>query len=214
MSYDLSDAAADEFYDSIDRELYPEHKTQAIGEFTAERLRSFYVANPCVMRPAVDAIQEGKRLNKAGHYSAALVFFVTAIEVLLKATVLKPVVHGLVHSAALADVIVEQALGQSGFVRYTKLLSKLYTEFAVLDINLITREGAEQNLLTECTTLQGVRNKIIHQGASCASEQAALGLEVADAVCQRIVFPVLEALGLSVVEQGTNEEGTIKPKDF
>ena len=209
MSYDPSDAAADEFYESIDRELYSEHKTQAIGEFTADRLRSFYVANPRVMRPAVEAMQEGNRLNEAGHYAAALVFFVTAIEVLLKATVLKPVVHGLVHSAALADVIVEQALGQAGFDRYRKLLSKLYAEFAMLDINSITRAGAKQNLLTECTTLQGVRNKIIHQGASCAREQAALGLEVADAVCQRIVFPVLEALGLSVVKGGT-----IEPKEF
>lgn len=106
MSYDEFDAARDEMYDQIGRELYPDHKAQAIGEFTSERLRSFYVANPGVMQPAVDAIQEGKRLTQNGHHSAALVFFVSAIEILLKATLLKPVVHGLVHSEGLANAIV------------------------------------------------------------------------------------------------------------
>ena len=93
MSFDPSDAAEDEFYESIARELYPEHKTQAIVEFTAERLRSFYIAHPRVMLPAVEAIQEAQRLSISGHHSAALVFLVTAIELLLKTTVLRPVVH-------------------------------------------------------------------------------------------------------------------------
>ncbi len=209
MSYDLSDEARDEFYEAIARELYPEHKAQAIGEFTSERLRSFYVVNPRVMRPAVDAIQEGKGLNAAGHSSAALVFFVTAIELLLKATVLKPVVHGLVHSEPLAEVIVEQALGQSGFDRYTKLLSRLYAEFAGLDIDSITRPGVNQNLLTECSALQGLRNRIIHQGATCTPEQAAHGLEVAVAVYEHVVVPLISALGLTVVERGA-----IEPRRF
>ena len=75
MSYDPSDAAWDEFYDRMSEELYPDHKDQAIAEFTEERLQSFYLRQPNVMRPAVDAIQEGKRLQKNGHHSAALVFF-------------------------------------------------------------------------------------------------------------------------------------------
>lgn len=89
MSYDESDAARDEFIEEIGRELYPDHKIQAIEEFTADRLRSFYVAHPDVMRPAVDSLQEGKALRALGKHSAALVFFVTAIELLLKATLLK-----------------------------------------------------------------------------------------------------------------------------
>ena len=67
------------------------------------------------MRPAVDALQEGKRLNEAKHYAAAVVFFVTAIELLLKATVLKPVVHGLIHNEGLANILVQHTLGQAGF---------------------------------------------------------------------------------------------------
>jgi len=39
MSYDEYDAAMDEMYDRIGVELYPEHRAQAIDEFTADRLR-------------------------------------------------------------------------------------------------------------------------------------------------------------------------------
>lgn len=193
----------DDLHDAIARELYPEHKERAIGEFTKERLRAYYKGNPRVMRPAVDAIQEGKRLAENGHHSAALVFFVTAIELLLKATVLKPVVHGLVHNTALADIIVEQALGQTGFDRYTKLLSKLYVELAAIDINAITRPASNKKLLTECETLQRERNKIIHQGATCAPDLAQEGLHVAVAVYEQIVRHMLHALGLTVIEEGT-----------
>lgn len=202
MSYDPLDAARDEMYDQIGRELYPEHKAQAIGEFTAERLRSFYVANPGVMRPAVDAIQEGKRLAENGHSSAAVVFFVTAIEILLKATLLKPVVHGLVHSEGLANIIVEQALGQPGFDRYSNLLSQLFSELAGMDIRAITRKDTNERLLTECTTLQKLRNQIIHQGANCEPSQADHAKKVAVAVYELVVHPMLAYLGLVVIEHG------------
>ncbi|WP_169709471.1 hypothetical protein [Deferrisoma camini] len=57
MSYDEQDAAMDEFYDQISKELYPEHKEQAIEEFTQEKLKSYYLQNPGVMRPAVEATE-------------------------------------------------------------------------------------------------------------------------------------------------------------
>jgi len=74
MSYDQHDAAIDEMYERISEELYPEHKEQAVSEFTADRLQSFYLSNPMVMRPAVDALQEAKRLKAHGHPAAAVVF--------------------------------------------------------------------------------------------------------------------------------------------
>jgi len=184
-------------------ELYAEHKVQAIDEFTLERLQAFYLANSRVMRPAVDAIQEGGRLRAAGHRSAALVFFVTAIEVLLKATILEPVVHGLVHRQALAEVIVNQVFnGASGYVRYRKLLARLFAEYAGMEVDSIVRDGAKESLLSECSNLQTVRNRIVHQGETCTEEQAELGNVVAIAVYEKIVKRVLHALELTVIEDG------------
>ncbi len=202
MSYDPSDAARDEMYEQIARDLYPEHKAQAIVEFTLERLQSYYVGNPSVMRPAVDAIQEGRRLQANGHSSAAVVFFVTAIELLLKATLLKPVVHGLVHSEGLAEIIVEQALRQPGFDRYTKLLAKLFAELVGLELTGIRRPEAHEQLLTECTAQQSLRNKIIHQGVTANAEQAEVARIIAVAVYELVVREMLGKLRLQVVERG------------
>lgn len=202
MTYDPHDAARDEMYEQMSRELYPDHKAQAITEFTNSRLQSYYVANPRVMRPAVDAIQEGNRLRANCHYGAAVVSYVTAVELLLKATLLKPVVHGLVHSDGLAEVIVQQALGQSGFDRYVNLLKRLFADLVNLDIAAVTRPLASKPLLEECTQQQKLRNKIIHQGTSADSEQAELAYLVAVAVYELVVKPMLGALGLWVVERG------------
>lgn len=99
MTDDRSDAASEagwnELYNQMSSELYPEHKDQAITEFTKDRLQSYYLKNPNVMRPAVDAIQHGKKLQKDGYNSAALIFFVSAVEILLKATLLKPIVKNM-----------------------------------------------------------------------------------------------------------------------
>ena len=202
MSYDESDAARDEFFEQINRELYPDHKIQAIEEFTVDRLRSFYVMHPGVMRPAVDSLQEGKALRVLGKHSAALVFFVTAIELLLKATLLKPVIYGLVHHEGLADVVVRHALGQAGFDRYEGLLADLFSRLASIDLKTIHREGTTTKLLEECKELQKFRNNIVHKGEVCADADSERAHVVSVAVYEQIVRPMLYALKLTVVERG------------
>lgn len=205
MSYDEHDAAMDEMYDRIGRELYAEHKAQAIEEFTTERLRSYYLNNPQVMRPALDAYKEAEALCKANHFSAALIFYVTSIELFLKATLLKPVVSGLVHNDSLADVIVQYALGQSGFDRYKSLLAKLFSDIAKIDLNAIRRSGASKPLLDEALEIQKIRNKIIHQGTSCDEVTANLAKDIATLIFGRIVIEMFSALGLDVKEKGRIE---------
>lgn len=206
MSYDEHDAALDEMYDRIGQELYAGHKAQAIEEFTAERLRSFYLKNPEVMRPALVAFREAKSLHESKHYAAALVFSVTSIELFLKATLLKPVVYGLIHNDALSDIIVQYALGQSGFDRYRSLLAKLFSDIAEIDLNEIKREGASKSLLDEALDIQKIRNKVIHQGVVCEETESALAKEIATLVFGRIVVQMFGALGLDV-----HEKGLIKP---
>lgn len=56
--------------ESAKEEFIEEISLQAINELTNDRLRSFYIKHPNVMRPAVDALQEGKSLYELNHYSA------------------------------------------------------------------------------------------------------------------------------------------------
>lgn len=210
MSYDERDAAMDEMLERISDELYPEHRNQAVSEFTADRLRSFYLAHPMVMRPAIDALQEVKRLKANGHSSAVVIFCATAIELFLKATVLQPIVYGLVHSPALADVIVKYAVGQTGFDRYRDLLSSMFEELAGLDLAKVMRSGSKTALIDECRGIQELRNGIIHKGLNCARDDADRAIEVAAAVYKEIVVPILASLELTVLAHGRIDHSSIK----
>ena len=202
MSYDENDSALDDFYLRVGDELYPEHRNQAIQEFTADRLKSFYIEQPKVMLPAVLAYREAKKLLSHEHYAPAVVFSVTAIEVFLKATLLKPVVFGLVHHESLAAIVVEHTLGQTGFERYKKLLSSLFSDLADIKISEIKRDDAESFLLDEALSLQKLRNNVIHQGLQCNKTEAENALKIVEAVYGMIVLPMLSRLGLEVIEKG------------
>jgi hypothetical protein len=202
MSNDEFDNAENKFYEKISQELYPEHKVQAIDEFASERLRSFYISNPKVMQPAVAALQEGKLLREISKHSPAIVFYVSAIELFLKATLLKPVVYGLVHNEALSEIIVKYTFSQTGFDRYEELLSNLFSRFINIDFKSIKRKNAKSTLFTECKELQKIRNSIIHQGAKYSEAYSKKAHYVAIAVYEDIIFPMIKALGLRVGEEG------------
>jgi hypothetical protein len=209
MSYNLQDAALDEMYERISEELYPEHKEQAISEFTADRLQSFYLSNPMVMRSAVEALQEAKRLKANQHPAAAVVFCATTIELLLKATLLQPIVYGLVLSTGIADVIVKHAVGETGFDRYRALLARLFQDLANLDLLKVARIGSKTPLIYECQEVQKRRNDIIHKGMPYKEDAADTALNVAVAVYEKIVVPMLWSLGLTV-----GGHGCIKRRQF
>jgi len=202
MSMTPSEAAWEEFYDKMSEELYSEHKDQAIDEFTMERLQSFYLKNPKVMRSAVEAIQEGKELQTGEHFSAACIFFVSAIEILFKTTLLKPVIYGLIHNEELAEVVVKNVLNQSGFTRYENLMSKIFLELSNIDLSGVKRASSDNSLMIECKEFQNMRNRIIHQGFKIGSEDAELSRLVAVAVFDLVVKPVLSSMDLQVVEHG------------
>lgn len=202
MSYDYHDAAMDEAYDRLSEELYPGHKMQAIIEFTHERLRSYYLQDKKLLVPAIRTYKTAESLLQLQQYGPALVFSVTAIELFLKACLLRPVVFGMVHSESIADLVVESALSQTGFKRYEKLLTGLFKELTQLDINAIKRTGLSKSLLEEASALQERRNLVVHRGIEVAKDEASEAFVVSKAVFENLLSVVLTELGLSVVKGG------------
>lgn len=202
MSYDPEDAAWDKAYENLAQELYPDHREQAISEFTAERLRSYYTVHPNVTTAGVRAYKESKALLANGHVSASLVFAASATELFLKAALLRPVVYGLVHSEALAQVVVDSALSQTGFSRYEKLLSRLFAELVGADLKSLRRGTGAKPLLAEAGEIQDLRNAVVHRGESVTPDQASVAIAVAANVFAHVLCAMLEAIGLCVAEGG------------
>jgi hypothetical protein len=209
MSYDPSDAAWDEAYERLSAELYPEHREQAISEFTTERLQSYYLQNPEITRPGFRMQGEARSLLDTHHYSASLVFAASAAEQFLKVALLRPVVYGLVHIEPLAEMVVESALSQTGYLRYTKLLSGLFGALTSVDLASLKRAGSAQALLTEASDLQNRRNAVVHRAEQVLEPEAVRALSVSAAVYLHVLTALLAAIGLQVVDGRVSKQGRV-----
>lgn len=202
MTFSPEDAAEDEFYEKLARELYPAHKDRAISEFTSDRLRSYYLQHPDLAVAGRRTFRQAKELYRLGHLGPALVCGVTVIEVFFKAGFLRPVIYGLVHSEALAEAVVKSSLSQSGYKRYEPLLSKLYAELVGVELSSFARKGSTKHILTEASEAQRSRNLVVHEGYEPTDEETRQAIGSAAIVMVNVWRPMLNALGLRLGSQG------------
>ena len=182
-------------------DLVDEISQQAIDEFTSARLRSYYLSNPDLAVGAVALYREAKTLVSMSP-SAALVLFVTSIEVGLKVALLKPVVYGLVHNESVADLVSNLAVKHNGLDRFTSLLARLLQEYGQIDFEVFTIEGHSKTLWEEFTILQNGRNGVLHRAEPATPELAQLAQDVAVMFLGNYLNSVLQGLGLKLVKGG------------
>jgi hypothetical protein len=196
MSDDKHDAAMDDFYDRMSEELFPEHKEIAIEQFIEERMQSYFLKNPNIIHPAIESSNHAGNLLQISP-SSALVMYTTAIELYLKAVLLKPVLYGMVHNENIAGLIVDSSIGQSGFTRYNKLLTALCLHAAQIDLSSI-KGMQNKSILKEAEEVQSVRNKVVHQGYRVTEVELGQAKNIAYLMLTEVVEPVLNNLELVI----------------
>ena len=159
MSMSYEEAAYEQYMD----DLYEEHRKEAIEEFTSERLCSYYSENKLLAKPAFEALSEAKKLNELNP-TAGLIFAAIAMEVGLKAMLLKPIVHGLVHAELVASLITDLTVSHAGMDRYKTLLLHVLQEHGGVDLNTFKRSVSSKTLWEEINEIQKIRNAIIASG--------------------------------------------------
>lgn len=193
--------ARDEWY----AELVDRISGEAVEQFTFERMRSYYASHRKIAIPVVSIYREAETLI-AQSPSAAAVLFVTAIELGLKITLLKPVIYGLVHNEQVADLVSDLAVKHNGLDRFKPLLARLLAQYAEIDFHAFTIEGHKKTLWEEFTELQEARNGLVHRGKPVSAEHAALARDVAVMVIGSFLTPTLAGLGLKLVKGGGIED--------
>jgi hypothetical protein len=180
----------------MSEELYPHHKIQAIEEFTSERLQSYFLKTPNILQPALHALEQSFKLLNDQHYSAALVFAASAIEIFLKNALLRPVIFGQINNGMLALSIVDSALSQTGFKKYDDLICKIYQEIIGQPLDLVLVGNSNQTLLNAAVKTQELRNKCLHKGELVSEKQAKFAVLIAKLIFQKIVVKVISKLGI------------------
>lgn len=201
MSYDENDAAWDAYLEA----LYEEHRGEAVDEFTAERLQSYYHENPSLAEPAFELLDEGTRLVGVSA-RAACVLAVASSELTIKTAVLKPVVYGLVHSEPVATLVSELATGHSGLDRFRQLLEGIVTSQVGTNIDAYMVEPNGRPVLTELADAQKLRNGVVHRGEQVDSSDVDRSLAVAETLLNRVFPDILTGLGLHLHERAVCPE--------
>jgi hypothetical protein len=178
-------------------ELYHEHYEQAIKEFTAERLQSYYLKRPEMAKTAIGMMEEATALRQKHPY-AALLFAASAVEITIKHLLVKPIVNGLVHNEAVADVVMALTPTQTGSDAFRNLLFGVLYKVAGVDLATHRRNGSNRTLWDEWKQLQKARNDLIHDGVPPSNEATEVFASVALEFLN-VIFPrVLAQLGLKV----------------
>jgi len=182
-------------YEDFIAQLYEEHKKEAIEEFTVERLQSYYLKNKLLAKPALQALKEARNLVKL-NVTAGFIFGAISMEVGLKATLLKPIVYGLVHIDSIAGIITDLTISHTGMDRYRNLLSQILKDHGAVDLDNYKREGTNKSFWEEIKEVQKVRNLVVHRGQLASVEQAELSINVASEILEKIFPKILNKIGL------------------
>jgi hypothetical protein len=167
---------------------------EIIEQFTSERLQSFYLANPAIADRALWALQEARALE-AQHPSAALVFAAIAIEVGLKTTLLKPILHGLVNLDSAAALIAGLVHDQHN-ENFKRVLFGILKEVGGVDLLAFKRPGCNQPIWEEILNTRTQRNGVMHGGGQVPRAGAEHAIQIASTVLEELFPQVIAALGL------------------
>lgn len=179
---------------------YPYFKEQALTEHVTERLKSYFLENPEIAKPATAMRKKAEKLFEDRHYEAAYVFAVASIEIYLRTSLLKPLVHGLVHSKTISEAITKSALHQQGLAAHHSLLESVFEHVTGVQLRSITPANNSKSLLSEIESLQKFRNKIIHTGALVTCDEAENAIHIAQTAVVKILLVVLNKIGVLVVK--------------
>jgi len=196
MSYDEWDDKYDRWISELSDELYPEHREQAISDFTTQCFQRYYLANPRISECPTRLLTEARGLHSE-HSSAALVFAAAAMEVALKVTILRPLLSGFVHNESIAEIFSGFLTDRgSSFDRLKRLIFPVLSECAGLDLSFFKRHGSAKPLWEEIREVQSWRDLFLHRGDFASHIQSQTAIEVASTVLETLFPLVVTNLGL------------------
>ena len=195
MSITPYEAEQEAAYEAFVDDVLKENRDIIIDDFTLDRLKSYYLKNNFLLKPAFNAIEDAKNYIKTNE-TASFIFAAIAIEVGLKSALLKPIVYGLVHTEEVASLITDLALSQTGFHRYKLLLFDILKQNGSVDLETYKRLNSTKSLWEEIQSNQKKRNRVVHRGERANKSEAEFALNVALEILNSILPKLLNSIDL------------------
>lgn len=196
MSYD--DVAYDEYMAEIGRE---EEARRAIRQVSVETVSDYLASFGDALEARIRGlITEATELLDRAHPGPSLVVSFTAIELLLRHFVLKPLVTGAFLSDYWADLLVDRVVSGCS-ARDRELLPLVAAEWEI-DLQRISLSDGSSAWAFLTSEMGIKRNHFVHKGHAVSQEVAVKGIKAAEALFSGLLHPIAKKFELSWPESG------------
>lgn len=182
------DAAMVEFIENSLEEIAQDNVRDYLGTYgdaVEERVRQ------CVV--------EAKKLLESNFCGPSLTLSVTAIEIILRFMILRPLVQGAFLSEEWTEIL-SKRIGTGRSVEDRKLLPAILKRWKI-DITTI-KTNSNEPLWENIRNLIQKRNDFVHSGEAIKEHDAIKGLEAIDSLVINVISPIAKQLGFSLKETG------------
>lgn len=144
-------------------------------------------------------VEEAKKLLESNFWGPSLTLSVTAIEIIIRFMILRPLVQGAFMSEEWAEILSKRiATGRSAEDK--KMLPAILRQWGI-DITTI-KTKTDEPLWENIQHLTQKRNDFVHSGEKIQKHEAIKGLEAADALITEIIVTLAHKFGFSLAETG------------
>jgi hypothetical protein len=191
----------DDYFFYMEDAAFEQRIKQSLKEISGDNAK-FYLGiyGDAVETRVNGCIQNANEIRRLGYFAPAVVLAATALELLVRFMLVRPLVQGAFLSDEWAGILAGRiANGRSAEDR--ELLPAVLRQWGV-NINEIKLKDGTVLGTTITTHVWPKRNKVVHQGASASDEEAAISVECAETLLFKVVTVVAKQLGFTLENTG------------
>jgi hypothetical protein len=199
MSRDPDSHYEEEYGEEIGRQ---EEIAAAIKNFSEEPIREFLgTYGDAIDARLEDTLAIARYASQGGFPRYAVVGAVTAIELITRYMLVRPLLQGAFLSDSWAKILAKQ-ITQGRMVQERDLLPSVLAMYDVKFDDLKLSDGSAL-WKTFVTKIVPKRNAIMHDGDNATPDEAKLALECANALRKEVVAQIAKKMGFDLATNGT-----------
>jgi hypothetical protein len=194
---------------SVDDDRWYYEQEAAMEAFIEDSLKNISIENAknylgtygdAIQERVDSCIRQARDLEQAKHYGPASVLAFTAIELIIRFLLIRPLIQGAFLSDQWADILTNRIVdGRTAEDR--KLLPAVLRQWSV-DIYKVPLKNGSNVWDTIVNKIRRKRNKIVHEGAGAIEGEAVASIECAEVLLAEVVRPIAKSLGFTIEATG------------
>lgn len=213
MSYTEEDALYEEGMDY----LYEQFKTQYEDEFIFNKIQKFYENNREIVKTPIQNLANAKLLFENQYYTSSFIHAAISIEVGIKSIILKPILYSLTIDDNAGNLFYKLTFEKKSLREVPQFYYDVLKDFTALNFREISKGNSVKTIWQEWEDIQGLRNKVMHEGVDIERNEAQNAIDMANYIYAEIIPTVLDVfynhLEGNIIKLG-NLEAAARKKAF